>query len=74
MFTKSSRIKIEDRKSSEPFGNCRNVRKFPNQYKETFENGYPFVFLSLCQRYLIMDKLIELKIDREFAFASPQKW
>ena len=38
--------KIEDRKSLETVGirgNCRNVRKFPNKYKEISEKG-----ISLC--------------------------
>ena len=42
-FTKSSRMEIEDRTSSETVGNCRNVRKFPNKYKETFEKGISFL-------------------------------
>ena len=30
------------RKPSEYVGNCRNVRKFPNKYEETFEKGISF--------------------------------
>ena len=37
------KMEIGDRrKPSEYAGNCRNVRKFPNRYKETLEKGIPF--------------------------------
>ena len=69
--------KIEDRKPSGTVGIRGTVGMYGNSQintKRYLKKGYPFVFLSLYERYLIMDKLIELKIDGELAFASAQKW
>ena len=68
MFTKSSRIEnlrsevVGNRwNTSETVGMYGNSRIIGINTKRHLKKGYPFVFL------------IELKIDREFAFASAQK-
>ena len=69
--------KIEDRKPSETVGirgNCRNVRKFPNKYKEISEKGISLCIFKFILTIFNNGKLIELKIDGELAFASAQKW